>query len=203
MNLYENYGKRDYCEIRIPAGEWTWCYSAAELQDRLTAQIPGQRVKAVYVGLYEYLQTQYSKTDLVDLSYTGGVTLLVFESAALALRLRGEGMAEYRILSAEALSVREISDYLPEDMIRSEAYFFDLARHDRTCDYAGKRVERVRVPRTTVWAMPVPGFDEERADEAGTAFDLPGEIYFTLEDGTLIRLIGDEYANYCILLERG
>ena len=203
MNLYENYGKRDYCEIKLPAGEWSWCYSAADLQNRLTERLPGQRVKAIYVGLYAYLQTQYSKTDLVDLSYTGGISLLVLETTALALRIRGEGMAEYRILPTDALSVREISDYLPEDLVQNEGYFFDLARHDRTCDYAGKRLERVRVPRTTVWAMPVPGFDEKRAEKAGAAFDLPGEIYGTLEDGTCLRFIGDEYANYCILLETG
>lgn len=203
MSLYENYGSWNYCEITLPEGAWEWCYSAEALQKALEAAFTGEIVRGLYVALHEYTQSVLSKPNVVDLSYTGGVSLLLSENTALALRFRGEGMAEYRLLPAESLTVREISGFLPDDMVRNRRYFFDLLHHERTCDYAGQRAERVRVPRTTVWALPTPGFDEDRGDMAGAAFDLPGEVYFTLENGVSIRFIGDETEYYCILLEPG
>lgn len=201
MGLYENYGKQHYCKIALPDGPWTWCYSAEALQRELAGLLPGQRLRGCYVSLLNYLDAVHSKPNVIELSETGGTSLLVFETAALALRFRGEGMAEYRILPAGDLPVQEVCHWLPDDLVSSPSYYFDIARHDGPGSYAGKRVEVVRVPRTTVWAFPAPGFDEDRADRAAAAFDLPCEVYLTFEDGSTLRFLSDEYAYYSVLME--
>lgn len=200
MSNYLSYGKLKFTIAAFPDTEWTYSYSAKELQEELNMLFSGQKVNAVYVGLDGYLESLHWGKDYIDLSYMGGTSLVVFDKVVLQVAIHVEGMIEYRHFPIWEMRLREVFDYPPDDMLMSDKYFYNAADHEISHDYAGQEVKAITVKGTNTWAFSQPTFDETIAEVAAKKNDLPTEIDILMST-CIIRFVGDELEYYWVFFE--
>ena len=136
----------------------------------------------------------------LDLTYMGGNLLLIFERTVLELEILAEGLVRYRIMPRWYLRIRPGSGPIPLEYTPDPTCFCDLKASFET-EYEGRIVCRAEVDQTWSWAFCTTGLDEEKADAAAEAFDLPNAIRFLLEGGTELCLFADVIENYSIVLK--
>lgn len=114
------YGEKiEYLTIRLPDTDRNWCYSAEMLKAELNSLLVGQRIQAVCVSLAGFVYALYHAPNIIDLSYLGGSSLLLFEKTALELSFYAVGMLEYRLFPygrqscAEYMAMFRVKVYLP------------------------------------------------------------------------------------------
>lgn len=193
--------KEKYFIASLPDGELAYSYSAKQLQAELNELFAGQKLKAIYVGLEGYLETLRNRVNVIDLTYMGGITLIVFDTVVLEFVIHVEGMIAYRCFPAQELKPQEKYDYPPEDLLMSDRYFFDIAGHELAYEYKDKVVKRITVNGTDTWGFSQPSFDEEIAREATEKRDLPTDIVLHTDEFN-ICFEGDDLEYYYIVFER-
>lgn len=188
---------KKYYYYRFPqlSGNWQWCYSARDFQKYLNQQVKGLVLEKLYITFDEYMDGSCCDRSHFDLSFEGGYVLLVFNKLAVEFAIHVEGMVEYSFFLPDEIKIEEIYGYEPD---RYDPVFTNVVELQDCFDaeYTGKRVVRVEVRHTDTWGFWQEGFDEERADKAATANDLPERICFHLANDTLVQLICDDL-EYC------
>jgi len=194
--VYEYYGKVSYARICIDHPDRAWSYCADALKAELEQACLHQRLTGLYVNLNGYLDAFAHDEFIIDLTYLGGPTLLLFEKTAVEIDIHGEGLVQYRILPMHNLKIKKLVGYPPDDMGSNETYFFDAAFHFQM-EFWKQTVTGITVKGTNTRAFNASfGFDAALADEAERCSALPNEIAFHLSDGNTVYLQGDELENY-------
>ena len=199
------FGKIEYTEITIPdyveGAPMKWCYSAKELQEELSQKFIGHKLIAVYVGLDGYLNSFHLETNYIDMSYLFGGCIVLFDNAVLDLGLHVAGEFNYRIIPPYLVKRRTRKDYAPDDYNALLDCYVNIENHDITVEIANQAVTDITVPGMDMWAFSIDGFDEEKADAAAQANDLPAEIDIHTEKYT-IRIIGDDIEYYVLKIDK-
>lgn len=190
--------KYHYCRLNQTPDNWQWCYSAKEFQKLLKASVKNLVLEKMYISFEAYCNSTFSyRSDrsFLDLSFESGYVLLVFNKLAIEFALHVEGMVEYNFFSPEEINIEEVYDYAP-DMFDNTYDYVEEIQNCFDAEYSGKSVENVKVGRTDCWGFSLKGFNEELADKAAKANDLPERICFYLVGGVLVQLICDSL-EYC------
>lgn len=196
------FGKVVYTTITSNSPNYTWNYSREELEQVLTNHLIGKRLKKVYVGLDGYLEGAKREENYYDFSYMGGTVLMVFsENVALELDVRAEGMIAHRFHKVSDLTFRTTKDYPPNDMVLSEAYYFDI-KDEFALSFEDTRITMVKVDGTNTYAFSAKGFDEEKAALAMYQNKLPANVHFVLDNNVKISLLGDAIEYFNLYLEQ-
>lgn len=87
-----------YYRIKTDTKDFESIYSIDEIERILYERFMRSRLEKVYVELNGYLYSRTYDDNLIDLSYMGGDTLLVFDNGCLNLMFHGDGMFRCRIL---------------------------------------------------------------------------------------------------------
>ena len=193
--------KRNYNIVRVEDSTWQWCYSAEELEKTLNDLCRGQKLLYCMAELHGYLDANPRGDNFLDLSYMGGNTLMIFDEIVVELDIRVEGLIGYRIAKPWNMSIRPVNDPVPEDYITNPIYFCNV-KSDFRLEYEGHTVSDVKIDRTNSWGFSAKGFDEEMADAAANANDLPNAIHFMLDNGIDFCLIADQIEYYMIELNQ-
>lgn len=191
--------KRSYNIIRLEDSKWNWCYSADELEKTLNDLCRGQKLLCCMAELHGYLDAVPRGDNYLDLSYMGGNTLMIFDGIVVEFDIRVEGLIGYRVAKPWNMSIRPVNDRIPEDYITNPIYFCNV-KSDFVLDYEGHTVRDVKIDHTNLWGFSAKGFDEEIANAAAEANDLPGAIHFALSNGVVFCLIADQLEYYMIEL---
>ena len=193
--------KYHYYRISGLPDNWEWCYSARAFQKQLNQFTKELVLEKLYVYLDSYLNRRGDNSQCLDLSFIGGYSLLVFNKLAIAFALHVKGMIEYSIFSPSQIHVEEKFDYIPDryaleysDLVELKDYFDE--------EYSEERIAKVEVHHTNMWGFHLDGFDEDRADIAASANDLPERIVFYLANGVQVKLICDDLEYCYITVER-
>ena len=195
------YGEKiEYLTIRLPDTERNWCYSAEMLKAELNSLLVGQRIQAVCVSLEGCVYALYHAPDIIDLSYLGGSSLLLFEKTALELSFYAVGMLEYRLFPVWEAKLRRVYGYVPRESLPSDDLFIDASKCDITNDFAGKRISGAGIIGADYWSIDSSSFDAEKAGAAAEKSDLPAEIILSF-DGGRIRFKSEEMENYRVCFE--
>lgn len=195
------YGEKiEYLTIRLPDTERNWCYSAEMLKAELNSLLVGQRIQAVCVSLEGCVYALYHAPDIIDLSYLGGSSLLLFEKTALELSFYAVGMLEYRLFPVWEAKLRRVYGYVPRESLPSDDLFIDASKCDITNDFAGKRISGAKIIGADYWSIDSSSFDAEKAGAAAEKSDLPAEIILSF-DGGRIRFESEEMENYRVCFE--
>ena len=134
------YGEKiEYLTIRLPDTERNWCYSAEMLKAELNSLLVGQRIQAVCVSLEGCVYALYHAPDIIDLSYLGGSSLLLFEKTALELSFYAVGMLEYRLFPVWEAKLRRVYGYVPRESLPSDDLFIDASKEYK----AGKNMNEL------------------------------------------------------------
>ena len=189
-----------YYTVHVQNSEWRWCYSAKALQKLLTRAFWGQKLLRMMVDSCGYAEAIPFDGDRLNLTYMGGNLLLIFERTALELEILGEGLVRYRIMPRRCLRIRPGSGPIPAEYNPEPICFCDLNTSFEP-EYEGRTVCSAEVDQTWSWAFSAVGLDEEKAEAAAEAFDLPNAIRFLLEGGPELCLFADTIENYSIVLE--
>ena len=193
------YRKHHYNIIRIEDSEWNWCYSADELEKTLNDLCRGQKLLHCMAELCGYLEAAVRGDNFLDLSYMGGNTLMIFDKTVIEFDIRVEGLIGYRIVKPWNMSIRPIYDYIPEGYVTNPIYFCDV-KNKFKLEYEGQTVCDVKIDHTNTWGFPATGFDDEKANIAAEANDLPNAIHFALSNGVDFSLLADTLEFYMIEL---
>jgi len=199
--MYSYYEKLKYYTAVLPDTEWTYSYSAEELQTELRERFAGTKLRGIYVSLDGYLEALHSSVNTIDLSYMGGTAIIIFDKTVLQLEIYAEGMIEYRCFPAWEMKLREVYDYPPEDMICSEKYYFNAADHEVEFEYTNSLVENISVKGCDTWGFDQSGFDAERAKKAAEKNDLPAEIVLHT-DVCEIRIVGEKLEFFWVFFKK-
>lgn len=199
---YRSLDRVEYTTITSNNPEYSWSYSCCELEEKLTAQLVGKKLKKVFVGLAGYLECAKREENYYDYSYMGGTVLMVFSNnVALELYICAEGMIAHRFHNVSDLTFQTAKDYPPNDIVLSEKYFFDL-KNEFTDSFESKEIIGIKVDGTNTYAFSVKGFDEEKAILSMNQNKLPANIHFILDDGVQFSLLGDTIEYFDICLEK-
>ena len=199
--MSRSHKKRSYNIIRIEESKWNWCYSADELEKTLYDLCRGQKLLCCMAELQGYLDAVLRGDNCLDLSYMGGNTLMVFDKIVVEFDIRVEGLIGYRVAKPWNTHIRPVNDRIPEDYITNPIYFCNV-KSDFGFDYEGHTVCDVKIDHTNSWGFSAKDFDEEIANAAAKANDLPKVIHFTLSNGVDFCLIADQLEYYMIELRK-
>lgn len=195
------YGEKiEYLTIRLPDTERNWCYSAEMLKAELNSLLVGQRIQAVCVSLEGCVYALYHAPDIIDLSYLGGSSLLLFEKTALELSFYAVGMLKYRLFPVWEAKLRRVYGYVPRESLSSDNLFIDASKCDITHDFAGRQISGAEIIGADYWSIDNSSFDAEKAGAAAEKSDLPAEIILSF-DGGRIRFESEEMENYRVCFE--
>lgn len=192
------YGKTKYYTIlKEPQADWKWCYSAKSLQDELQQVCVGQKIRAVYVDLYAFLERIDGRQDIVDMSYYGGPAHVFFDNVVLTLIFDAEGLLRYGMTPVWEWRIRYTKDYRPLDAFE-KTYLYRVSADDIADPFEDTKVEQIRVSGTDTWPFHTWDFDEDIAEAAASKNDLPAEIKFSLNNGIDLNIYGDSLEYYGI-----
>ena len=195
------YGEKiEYLTIRLPDTDRNWCYSAEMLKAELNSLLVGQRIQAVCVSLAGCVYALYHAPNIIDLSYLGGSSLLLFEKTALELSFYAVGMLGYRLFPVWEAKLRRVYGYVPRESLPSDDLFIDASKCDITHDFAGRQISGAEIIGADYWSIDNSSFDAEKAGAAAEKSDLPAEIILSF-DGGRIRFESEEMENYRVCFE--
>ena len=196
--------KVEYYTIKIASQEkMSWVYSAFDFQNILNDELQGHMLKKVFVSLYGYLDSAKRKKDRFDFSYMGGTLILVFEDRIFELVIHTEGMIEYRIMPSYETQIPTSGsiDYPPSNTgIKGDNNYYDLGKEfDLNC--FGQIVKEIKVNKTDTYPFDLEGFDETLAAEAEKQGDLPSGVELFMNNGVVLKLLGDCIEYFIVELE--
>lgn len=199
---YHSFGKVLFTTITSNNPEYSWNYSCDDFEQALSVLLTDKTLKKVFVGLDGYLEGAKREENYYDFSYMGGTVLMVFsENVALELDVRAEGMIAHRFHKVSDLTFRTTKDYPPNDMVLSEAYYFDI-KDEFALSFEDTRITMVKVDGTNTYAFSAKGFDEEKATLAMYQNKLPANVHFVLDNNVKISLFGDAIEYFNLYLEQ-
>ena len=167
-----------------------WCYSAKKLQEDLNRTCAGQTLQAAFLSYPEYRYHAQPEKNVMNLTEFGGELCLVFEQAAVFLRIHAEGMVEYQITGIPQLHMQEVVDFLPETKQIQEKCYHNL-KDVFELHYEGQKLRYVKVTATNTWSFRIEGFEDSLAQLAANHCDLPCSIHFRLGSGLEMIFSGD------------
>ena len=188
-----------YYIVRIEGDEWTWCYSAKELEQTLTRVCFDQKLLKIMAELHGYVDADRRHANSLDLTYMGGKTLLIFEKIVVELEIFTEGQIRYRISNPWDMNIRPKFGRIPHDYITNRIYFCDV-KEDFDLEYEGRIAIGAIVKPTDGWNFDLIGFAEKKAEIAAKANDLPAAVYIPLDNDVIIYLYADIMEGYTIKL---
>lgn len=191
----------EYSVIEVEQEEpMQWCYSAKKLEKELGEKLRDKSVQSIYVSLSGYLDSYQNDTDRVDLSFEAGECIVVFNDIVLEIAIHTQGQLAYRFVPKDKVNIKTFIGAVPAQCHGIENAYFDIKNHDISYNIEGSRLQKVSVMATYMWAFSDIGQDKELLEESVQKNDLPAEIDL-LTDKCNIRIIGDEFEYYSILLE--
>ena len=195
---WEEHGKIEYYEIRLPEHEPETVYSAEELCADLSGFLAGKTLKKIFVSLRGFIDSSQRTENSLDFSYMGGEILLLFDDLAVELYIHAQGMIQYHVYEDIDPNVFvKKRGFAPEDTYSNDSYFCDIAPL-LALKYENSRVKTVEVFPTDTWPFSQSWFDEAKAEASG---HLPNLIKLSMSNGVRVCFEGDIIEYYYMWLE--
>lgn len=191
--------KIKYYKLKINNKDYQILYSVDEVERMIFENFMWRRLEKVYVNLEGYLYSSKYDDNLIDLSYMGGDTILVFDNACLGLMFHADGILKYKITDKPS-EIIECCEEIHECTVYKDDCYCDISQQF-TLAFENQTLMKSYVFGTNCSPFYTSDFNMKKAQFYADMNKLPSRICFKLKNGNVFYIQGDEIEYYCIGIE--
>lgn len=191
--------QKKYYQITLPETELQCVYSAEAMEKTLNSCLKNQKLCKLFI--FAYGNPQYAKMheNQIDGALMAGSIVLVFDNKVVELYIGGKGIMEYRTLSLQEMTITEVANQA--NIAWNEGVYCDMAT-ELSPEYEGQSVEEIAVEKTGEYPFKHNDFDLEKLTCAAQKKELPSSLSFVLENGNVLKFLGDDIEYYVVAITK-